>query len=200
MYHNICKEHSDMLCRETKAISFSEVTQRGLCERNVQHFIFYHHFNFYMLSYHKCIEHGNKYDLYKKVIDGVVSQKSVLTNYSINRGLPLDKELRKQRLHGLIFKNRYSELNYTYSNNANKLFCFYTKSDKLECAENFNNLSKNRDNAKEYLSSIGLDNLHYQIDDLFHENAVLPPTEIEYTKSIDYSIKQINKLIKTTKK
>lgn len=182
--HNICKEHS-LGCNDNR-----------ICLLNPTHLLFYTNANYYLLTYYKCLNAGDRIGLVKSVIESTVKGDTKLVNSKVRKSICLDTDLKKARLRNEVLKLNHSEVNYTYFDNAGKGYCIKTNSDLLKEAFNYKLKRDNYLELKSYLQSIGLDRVVVELEELYELNLVFPPTKTEVDKTLNHTIKNINKKIR----
>jgi len=191
-----CTSHKDNPRRE-KLINSPYSTFVDICALNPNVVVFYVLGQFVLIEYHLCLEHGDKYELYKEWISTIINQEAKKTEkWSIysdtSRGYSFDKYLRKKS--DLMTEKNIgvNQIHYMYLDAAHKQYCLCTtlRFDKM-IIDNVS-IDEKADKAIEYLEK---NDLHYLIDEV---NQLRMANYIHASeKTIVNTIDKISKLLKT---
>jgi hypothetical protein len=202
MRHVVVEEHSDhckiqtqqMLDRNDEYKIFARH-----CERNKEHFIFYHNRQYFILSHHACIMGGNRYDFYTDVIKSAIESSKEIEYYDIKRSWDIEKDLKESRLRGIDYKTHIHEINFTYSDNAGKGYAIATD---IKFSEKLLSNINSEDELNETIQYLKDHKLEFLIDEAkrLHELNKVNISEKEVFKTIEKAIKLINKQVNSKNK
>jgi len=188
------KEHSN-ICEISEKNRDKIWFDGNLCELNIQKFLFFHNSDFYLVNYHSCIDGGDKYNFYERLLDGLFESKKI-DKYEIIRGYQIEDNLKEMRLRDTMIKKIVHEVNYLYCDMVGKLYGLVTqiKISEYLIIDN-KKLYENYLKAEKHLKEQKQDWLLDQLKELYTMN-IMPISKVEIVKSTDYLIKTFNRKIR----
>ena len=184
------EEHSS-LCRNNTGEYYKD-----FCKYNPERFLFFVGNKFVLVTYHQCLEFGERYEFKKSIIDAIIKNNKIFDLYKVDRSINIEKELKSFRIKNQALKKYIQQVNFIYSDNANKSYAITTKTDFLEHICNQEEIDENYKKAKSFLKDKKYDWLLDDLDNLFMYNKVYDSEDTEYHKTIEILVKSINQLIK----
>lgn len=176
-----------------------EVKPTGLnrmCEVNPERFLFFVGTKFVLITYHSCIAAYDEYDFKKWLVKKVIDDSQIFDLYEIERGVNVRSTLQEFRIRNQSLRKQIQQVNYIYSDAADKEYAITTTLDYLDWLCNQDDIDQNYTAAKELIIKNQYDWLLPQLDKLYFANKVYNQNETEYCKSIDHIIQEINKYTK----
>jgi len=180
-----CVEHNKFNKTNFK-VSHSKITK-----------IFYHHFNFYAITFNSCIANYNDYEVFELWITQIVERSKNLTiNKMPLRSNLVDDYLERIRKNEIFIKENIIEYNFFYDR-----YAIISKVAFMELFINNQLLEENYKKAIDYIEVNGFDRKHKEeLTYLFKMNMMPDSSNIEIVKTTDFMIETIKKTIKKTNK
>lgn len=174
MKHIILDEHSWFcLCHKDKAKDKKEWFSHH-CGLNPERFLFFFDNDFHIITYFKCMDHGNHIDYKESFLSIIMEQSKKRELYEIIRGIDVEKSLKENRLTGLEFDMHVDEVNYVYSNAAGRRYAISTRVPLLD------KLTINDTIDKNYLLAVD-----FIKNDEFLKRQIFLYGEMEYLRNIN---------------
>lgn len=193
-------EHT-AICPSCQSNKLNKKWVSEICNRNPEHFLFFAANDFHLIRYHRCLDYGydSNYSFKVMLVEKVLSNYNLEGLYEVNKSVNFEHLFPNNRItEDLYFKKKITQINYIYSDNANRKYAITSKidfKDWIFCQEK---ISENFIEAKKTLSEKNYcsDNLMSQLEDLFHNNCNLYRVDkinIIVKNSIDDIVKTIKK-------
>lgn len=183
-------EHSS-LCPCSKG---QQTGMNSYCDINPERFLFFLGNQFFLITYHSCLSY-DQYDFKKYLVEQVCEKYKILERWEVNRGVDTNKVLKDFRIRNNALKKYIQQVNYLYYDNAGKEYAITTLTNYIESICDQDVIKDNYIKAKEILQKKKYSWLEKQIEELMIAN-ILFVDEIEYCKTIEHLIKDINQKIK----
>lgn len=158
-------------------------------------FLFFAGDNFFLITYHYCMEYGDRYEFKKEIIEKVLDKYKILELYEVNRGIDVENDLKKFRIKNNPLRKYIQQVNFIYFSGNKKVYAITTKTKYLDSICNQENLYKNYLAAKEFLINSEREYLLNDLDNLFKHNVIYTGNIAEHFKTIDHLVKSINQQI-----
>ena len=203
MNHFKIDAHSSNCEIQTEFLSKKEDSQSMFyavyCENNLEHFIFYHNSDFYIISYHKCITYENRYKFYVEMVEQMCLKSKFSKKTETRKYHVCDNELKKQRKTDFLLKTKIREYNYIYYDNACKRYAIYTDIPWTDAIKNKDTIAENYKKMKNYLDEFDFKFLKDELQNLYENNQVYY-SEMEVIKTTEHLIKLFTNNIKNKTK
>jgi len=182
------KYHLDshsVLCPDNKE-------QRNFCETHPRIFLFFLNNQFHILTYYSCKSMHGHIDFKMDMIKEVLNKFEILPWYDVRKSV-VEDDLKEYRLRNKNLKKYLKQVNYIYSDNANKIYYITTEVDYFDHLTNQDEIDKSYKEAHDYLNDNGYSNYFTDLKDLYLANKVYQnkDTELQIFKTIDHLVKQI---------
>lgn len=177
------KDHGEWLCLNS------------FCELNPDRFLFFLGNDFYLITYHMCLNRYDEYDFKVSLVEAIIKRYKIFDLYKVNKSVNIDKDLKNFRIKNQALRKYIKQVNYIYGG-FGKEYAITTTVDYIKSIVNQEIIYENYKKAKEYLEQNKYLWLIEKLDKLMQMNYLSQPTDVEYFKTIDYLIHSINNLTK----
>jgi hypothetical protein len=168
------------------------------CALNPERFLFFLGTDFYLITYHSCLEYGDKYEFKKDLIEQVIKKTKTFDIYELERGFHITS-LRDYKRKTQTLKKYFKQVNFVYQDNANREFAITTQTKHSDVFCNQEEINNNFNIAKEMLIKNEYDWLLGSLSKLYSYNRVFNGTKVEYFKTIEHIYRTINEATKKKK-
>lgn len=168
----------------------SSFCNSAFCEMNPKRFLFFANNQFYLITYHRCMEYGDEYAFKQGIVKSVVSKSREKESVRVERCC--DKDYRRENnlvknLGGVV-----NWVNYIYENAARKQFVIYSSTKYIDAIAAQAEIDENYKAALEYLKANDYNEyLEDELRDLYYANKLWIPHSVMYSTTEEL-LKQLN--------
>lgn len=189
MKEQFLEEHTT-LCKNNTSIYGQK-----FCNHNPERFLFFVGNKFVLVTYHRCMEFGDRYDFKKFIIESVIKNSKIFELYKVERSVNVNQELKDFRIKNKSLRKHIQQVNFMYADNSGKSYAITTKTPFIDWICNQQEIDNNFKDAKDYLIEKEYKWLIPELDDLYKYNYVYNCDDVEMSKTIDALVKSIHQLI-----
>lgn len=165
------------------------------CEQNPVHFLLFVKNKFILIDYHCCMNGGDHIEWKKQMIDSLIKNSKIFPKYELGKSIRVKEELKDFRLRNQHLRKWVYQVHYLYGSNNYTEYCIASKVKYMDALCDAEEIEKNFDEAREYLSKYKNPSLIKELERLYFANPVWDIDEIEICKTVDHIVDSINKLI-----
>jgi len=165
------------------------------CPINPERFLFFAGNQFFLIVYHRCMEHGSSYAYKKDFVKQAFDSCKELPLHKVEYSMWVDRDLKEWRLKNHPLKKYIRQANYIYSDNAGKEYAITTTIPFLDKICDQEKIDENYAIAKKHLDERGYNDLINELDQLYEYNRISIFSKLEIHKSIEHALNEINKTI-----
>lgn len=171
----------------------------SFCELNPERFLFFIKNEYYLVTYHRCLNHPH-IDFKEDIIKKIIEISKVYETYKVNRSVRVDDDLKDFIRHNKTLKKYAQEVNYLYSNASGLQYAITTKVNYIEhiCSD-FERMKTYKE-AEDFLTKNDFEWLIPSLVQLHRANNLYEYDESVRVRTVDALIKMIKEEIKTQEK
>ena len=168
------------------------------CDLNPKTFIFLINTDFFIVSYHSCMEYGDEYRHKLDIIEAVLKKQEInftTIQRQLKKSIVLDDELRTSITKAISLQKYIQQIHYIYNDNAGKKYCITSKVGFIDSLINNDELLESYRLTMEYIKLHGYNFLEDQLIELISDNWIEGISEKNIVRTIDVLVNEINKFI-----
>lgn len=167
-----------------------------MCELNPERFLFFLGNQFILVTYFTCLSFGDKYLFKKELVELACKKSKFFDRWEVERSIDVKSELRDFRVRNTALRKYIQQVNYLYYDNAGKQYAITTKVKYIDKICDQELIDTNYENAKLSIEKSKYKWLLKELDNLYYANLVHNDYDIEFVKTVDHLLIEINKLTK----